>query len=263
MIPVRLSYLLHKPQSDDDKYSRGVLGFVTGSERFAGAAVLGVTAAMRTGVGMVRHVSPASVTNLLLEVRPEIVAGFGRVEAWVLGSGVPVDDEVQVANIRVAAAQGCPLVIDAGALEIVDYSSLAAQSCILTPHAGELARLLDRYGKHLDLDYEAVVAAAAITDQVVMLKGNTTLIADPHGEVRAVGPNSTALATAGTGDVLAGILGALLATNADGETDLLDVAELAVHIHSEAATRAAEAGPVVALDVAEQVRTVIRDWMPA
>ena len=93
--------------------------------------------------------------------------------------------------------------------------------------------------------------------------GVTTLIADPLGEVRAVGPNSTALATAGTGDVLAGILGALLATNADSQPNLLDVAELAVIIHSEAATRAAAAGPVVALDVAEQVRTVIRDWMPA
>lgn len=263
MIPERLSYLLHEPQTDDDKYSRGVVGFVTGSERFPGAAVLGVTAAMRTGVGMVRHVAPASVTNLLLEVRPEVVAGFGRAQAWVLGSGVPVDDEVQVANILEAAAQACPLVIDAGALELVDYSTLDPQTCILTPHAGELARLLDRYGKHLELDYEAVVAAAAITNQVVMLKGNTTLIADPLGDVRAVGPNSTALASAGTGDVLAGILGALLAANATSEPNLLDVAELAVNIHSEAATRAAEAGPVVALDVAEQVRAVVRDWMPA
>ena len=263
MIPERLSHLLQKPQPGDDKYSRGVLGFVTGSERFPGAAILGVTAAMRIGVGMVRHVAPTSVINLLLEVRPEVVAGFGRAQAWVLGSGVPVDDEVQVANIREAVSQKCALVIDAGALELVDYSALDPQSCILTPHAGELARLLDRFGKHLDLDYEAVVAAAAITDQVVILKGNTTLIADPHGEVRAVGPNSTALATAGTGDVLAGILGALLATNADSEPNLLDVAELAVIIHSEAAKRAAEAGPVAAFDVAEQVRTVIRDWMPA
>jgi hydroxyethylthiazole kinase-like uncharacterized protein yjeF len=263
MNPDRLTYLLREPQPGDDKYSRGVLGFVSGSERFPGAAVLGVTAAMRTGVGMVRHVAPSSVTKLLLEVRPEVVAGFGRAQAWVLGSGVPVDDELQAANILEAASQKCPLVIDAGALELVDYSNLDPQTCILTPHAGELARLLDHFGKHLDLDYEAVVAAAAITNQVVMLKGNTTLIADPRGEVRAVGPNSTALATAGTGDVLAGILGALLAANAASEPNLLDVAELAVIIHSEAATRAAEAGPVVALDVAEQVRAVVRDWMPA
>lgn len=263
MIPEHLSYLLRQPQADDDKYSRGVLGFVTGSERYPGAAILGVTAAMRTGVGMVRHVAPESVTKLVLEVRPESVTGFGRVDAWVLGSGVPFDDELQVANIRVAASQDCPLVIDAGALELVDYSILAAHSCILTPHAGELARLLDRYGKHFDLDYEAVVAAAAITNQVVLLKGNTTLIADPHGEVRAVGPNSTSLATAGTGDVLAGILGALMAANSMEEGNYFDVAELAVLIHSEAATRAANAGPVVALDVAEQVRSVVRDWMLA
>ena len=146
MIPERLSNLLHEPQAGDDKYSRGVLGFVTGSERFPGAAILGVTAAIRTGVGMIRHVAPVSVTNLLLEVRPESVAGFGRAQAWVLGSGVPVDDEVQVANIREAASQNCALVIDAGALELIDYSSLAPESCILTPHAGELARLLDRFG---------------------------------------------------------------------------------------------------------------------
>ena len=79
--------------------------------------------------------------------------------------------------------------------------------------------------------------------------------------MRAVGPNSTALATAGTGDVLAGIMGALLASNTQGERNLIDVAELAILIHSEAAARAAEAGPVVALDVAEQVRSVVRDWM--
>lgn len=261
MIPEHLSYLLHEPQVADDKYSRGVLGFVTGSERYPGAAVLGVTAAMRTGVGMVRHVAPQSVTKMLLEVRPEVVAGFGRTQAWVLGSGVPIDDEKQAANILEAASQDCALVIDAGAIELVDYSTLAPQACILTPHAGELARLLDRFGKHFELDYEAVVAAAAITNQVVVLKGNTSLIAHPLGEVRAVGPNSTALATAGTGDVLAGIMGALLASNTQGERNLIDVAELAILIHSEAAARAAEAGPVVALDVAEQVRSVVRDWM--
>lgn len=257
----QLSYLLKSPKADDNKYSRGVVGFVTGSESFGGAAVLGVTAAFRTGIGMVRYIGPSETTSLLLEVRPEAVSGFGRADSWVLGSGVATSDSSQVANLHEASTFEGSKVIDAGALEVLDFSTLEPETCILTPHAGELARLLDRYGKHLELDYEAVSVAAALTNQVVMLKGHTTLIAHPSGEVRAVGPNSSALATAGTGDVLAGILGALLASNVGA--DLMDVAELGVKIHSEAAVRAAAEGPVAALDVAEEVRHVVRDWMLA
>ena len=231
---------------------------MTGSNDYAGAALLGITAAMRTGVGMVRYVGPDQATQLALETRPELVAGFGRADAWVMGSGVSPTDLEQVAQVIEAAKLSGPKVIDAGALEVLSFEELEEQTCILTPHAGELARLLDRFGRHFDLDYEAVVAAAAITNQVTLLKGNTTLIANPEGEVRAVGPNSSALATAGTGDVLAGILGALLAANP--KADLMDVAELGVLIHSEAAGRASLAGPVVALDVADAVRSVVLDW---
>ena len=83
--------LLKPPTAQDDKYSRGVVGFRTGSVEYPGAAILGVTAAMRTGVGMIRYWGPSEVSNLLLEVRPEVVCGEGKVQAAVLGSGVPAD----------------------------------------------------------------------------------------------------------------------------------------------------------------------------
>ena len=76
------------PGTADDKYSRGVLGMVTGSTRFPGAAVLGVEAALHTGLGMVRYLGPTEVGTLVLQRRPEIVLGDGRVQAWLLGSGI-------------------------------------------------------------------------------------------------------------------------------------------------------------------------------
>ncbi len=254
----RLKYLLRVPEAADNKYTRGVLGFVTGSEAFPGAALLGVQAAARTSVGMIRYVGPAVVEQLVIEARPEVVLGFAKVDAWVLGSGVDPAEELQVANIHLAAAQGAPCIIDAGAMFVISYDQLLPLSCILTPHAGELARLLDDFGMHLELDYESVQAAARITQQIVILKGNTSLIAHPNGEVVAVGPNSPALSTAGTGDVLAGILGALIAANPGA--DLVEVAQLGVLLHSEAASRAAALGPVVAMDVVDNLRTVVLDW---
>jgi hydroxyethylthiazole kinase-like uncharacterized protein yjeF len=254
----RLKHLLRVPAADDNKYTRGVVGFVTGSEAFPGAALLGVQAAARSSVGMIRYVGPSSVQKLIIEARPEVVLGFGKVDAWVLGSGVDPADGEQVGNIATAVQTGARCIVDAGALFVVDYVSMAAQSAILTPHAGELARLLDAFGRHFELDYEAVQAAAAMTRQIVILKGNTSLIAHPNGEVVAVGPNAPELSTAGTGDVLAGVLGALVAANPGA--DLVEVAELGVLLHSEAASRAATQGPVVAMDVVDSLRAAVSDW---
>jgi len=253
-----LRSLLKAPEATDNKYTRGVLGFVTGSDAFPGAALLGVQAASRTSVGMIRYVGPTAVEHLVIEARPEVVLGFGKADAWVLGSGVDPADTQQVTNIFTAVKQGVRIIIDAGALFVVDFEKLAPLCAILTPHAGELARLLDAFGRHLELDYEAAQLAARITGQVVILKGNTSLIAHPNGDVVAVGPNSPALATAGTGDVLAGILGALLCANPTA--DLVEISELAVLLHSEAASRAAKLGPVVAMDVVDSLRAVVLEW---
>lgn len=235
--------LLEKPGPDDNKYSRGVVGFATGSESFPGAAILGVTAAMRTGVGMVRYLGPQSTGQLLIEVRPETVLGDGTCDAWVIGSGVLTDDS------RIAKVLATPgrKVVDAGALSVENLALLTERDFI-TPHLGEAKRM----------GCETVEQLTALTSAVVLLKGNTTFVGERDHETRAIGPNSAELASAGTGDVLAGIIGALAAANP--EADGLEIADLAVRLHSEAATRAALEGPVVALDVAEKLREVVSEW---
>ena len=262
-----LSTLLRNPVAEDDKYSRGVVGFVTGSTSYPGAAILGVTAAMRTGVGMVRWIGPESVARMLLEVRPEVVIQDGRAQAWVVGSGVSADltDEQAVA-VQSHLVDAAYAVIDAGALEFVDFKTLSTEA-ILTPHAGELSRLLARLGENWSRDavenspIEAAKLAALKTGQLVLLKGSVTTIADPAGNSWQTPPANPALATAGSGDVLAGILGALMASNfAKLESGVITLAQLAMAgclLHARAGAEAAKAGPVAALDIAETLRTVV------
>jgi NAD(P)H-hydrate repair Nnr-like enzyme with NAD(P)H-hydrate dehydratase domain len=129
------------PTPDDDKYSRGVLGFVTGSARYPGAAVLGVEAALHTGVGMVRYLGPGRPTRLVLARRPEAVTTDGRVQAWVLGSGQDAADRDDATSMLLDAplAQTVPTVIDSGALDLIVRP---AGPVVVTPQAGELATLL-------------------------------------------------------------------------------------------------------------------------
>lgn len=258
MIGNHLPQYLRQPLADDDKYSRGVVGFITGSLEFPGAAILGVTAAMRTGIGMVRYLGPREVGELLIQTRPEAVLVDGRAQAWVFGSGVAVasaDKALMQSHFEAADLS----VVDAGALEVLDLRSRTGLA-VLTPHAGELARLIGVTKDEVLANPENNATLAAVaTDCVVLLKGHSSYIAAPDGEIREIENLSSALATAGTGDVLAGILGALLAANHDDamQNAFLDIVELGVRLHSAAAKLASQSGPVVALDVAEAVRDVI------
>jgi hydroxyethylthiazole kinase-like uncharacterized protein yjeF len=261
VLPNRLQKYLQLPKSTDDKYSRGVVGFVTGSDSYPGAALLGVTAAIRTGIGMVRYFGTENVERLILESRPEVVCEPGRVSAWVLGSGLTALD----AERLTASFEGPePKIIDAGALEICNFETLEGRA-ILTPHAGEAAALVSRLDSQIDraaVEAEPEIIArqlAMLTGQTVCLKGSVTVIANPDFETVSVGPNPADLATAGTGDVLAGIMGAILAAHHD-DFDALDVAQTAVLIHAEAAKRLAEHGPIAAFDLADEVRAVVSDW---
>jgi hydroxyethylthiazole kinase-like uncharacterized protein yjeF len=261
VLPNRLQKYLQLPKSTDDKYSRGVVGFVTGSDSYPGAALLGVTAAIRTGIGMVRYFGPESVERLILESRPEVVCEPGRVSAWVLGSGLTALDAERL-NATFEGPE--PKIIDAGALEICNFETLEGRA-ILTPHAGEAAALVSRLDSQINraaVEAEPEIIArqlAMLTGQTVCLKGSVTVIANPDFETVSVGPNPADLATAGTGDVLAGIMGAILAAHHD-DFDALDVAQTAVLIHAEAARRLAEHGPIAALDLADEVRAVVADW---
>ena len=192
---------------------------------------------------MVRYSGPVESSNLLIEARPEAILGVGRSQAWVIGSGVPSDD----ARITEALGFEGRKIVDAGALTLENLSRLTEQDFV-TPHLGEAKRL----------GCEDVEALSRLTAAVIVLKGSITQIGQRGEQTISVGPNPAELATAGTGDVLAGILGALVAANPT--TDGILLAKFAVELHAEAAKLAAKAGPMVALDLAEAVREVVKLW---
>ena len=254
------------PTADSDKYSRGVLGVVTGSDEFPGAAVLGVEAASRTGVGMIRYLGPDRPAALVLARRPEVVTADGRVQAWLLGSGTSPDrDPAERERLVGLLAQGLPVVLDAGSLDLVAETR---GPTVLTPHFGELAPVLRAAG--IDATKEQVAAApadwavraAAATGRTVLLKGATTMVTDPDGLRFAVHAGQPWLATAGSGDVLGGVLGALLATHAEALAArpalLAELAAAAAWLHGEAGRVASGGAPIQALDIAEAVPAVLR-----
>ncbi|QEO10421.1 ADP-dependent NAD(P)H-hydrate dehydratase [Protaetiibacter larvae] len=253
------------PGPDDDKYSRGVLGFVTGSARYPGAAVLGVEAALRTGVGMVRYLGAGRPTRLVLQRRPEAVTAPGRVQAWVVGSGHDGGslDQLTAAALDAALADPVPTVLDAGALERVTRSTGLR---VLTPHAGELGRLLDREREEVLADPAGAAREAAERfSAVVLLKGHTSHVADPSGGVLRVQSAPSWTATAGAGDALAGVLGALLATHAHGLAAnpgaVAPIAAAAAVVHGLAARRASRGGPFTVLDLCAELPAVIRELL--
>ncbi len=253
------------PGRDDDKYSRGVVGFVTGSARYPGAAVLGVEAALHTGVGMVRYLGPGRPTRLVLARRPEAVTTDGRVQAWVLGSGQDAaerDDSTAELLAR-GLGQEVPVVIDSGAL---DLAGTASGPAVLTPHAEELARVLgiDR-GEVLADPSGSAMRAAVAQGATVLLKGNTSFIATPEGMLLRVTAPTTWLATAGSGDALAGILGALVATHSRqiaADTGVLArLTATACVLHGEAGRRASGGGPMTVMQLCAELPVAIADLL--
>lgn len=224
------------PAADGHKYSRGVLHAVAGSRGYPGAAVLVVEGAVRTGVGMVRIDASQEVVAHVLARRPEAVPGEGRAQAHVLGPGIEVDDALArrlTALVLDASRAGEPVVLDASALPLLSRPELAdlPASVVLTPHAGELATLLSARGEQVvRAEVEAAPArharlAAEITGATVLLKGPVTVVAAPDGPLFAQNDGTAWLATAGAGDVLSGIVGALLAGHGDRIAELARAGE--------------------------------------
>lgn len=244
------------PVASDDKYSRGVLGVVTGSDTYPGAAVLGVDAALHTGVGMVRYLGGERASTLVLQRRPEAVTAYGRVQAWLIGSGTDVADQepASVAIADRALGQRLPVVLDGGALERVHD---ATGPVIVTPHRGELARLLGVEKSAIAADPAAwAVRASEQVHATVLLKGSTTFVAGP-GICLSVTGAPPWLATAGAGDALAGILGALVAGNA--EADLAVLGATAALIHGRAAARASAGGPFTITALIEAIPATVAE----
>lgn len=254
--------------ADDDKYSRGVVALRTGSLAYPGAAVLGVEAAWRAGAGFVRYVGEQRPADAVLARRPETVAGHDvgrtRVDAWVIGSGTDAasrsaEEEEALRDLLAGRAR---VVVDAGALDLVERASAHV---LVTPHLGEFARLRERLGLRPSGADRAAAAAevAAELGATVLLKGSRTLIVAPDGEGVSLPVGTGWLATAGTGDVLAGVLGALLAANP--QASVLEAAAAGAWLHGRAAriasgTEGAGPGhPIVAMDVAQALPTAIAD----
>ena len=259
------AWLWPRPGPTDDKYSRGVLGIVAGGENYTGAALLAVTSAVCSGAGMVRYVGPPTPSMLVRSQVPEAVIGTGRVQAWLVGPGVDVGDDsagglAQRVAVQNALDSGVPCVVDAGGLDLI--VGPRSTPTLLTPHAGELARLLSRLGS--PVDRAAVVGAplvharrlADLTNSTVLLKGAATLVVSPSSSGLAVRSQADAppwLATAGSGDVLAGLAGTLLASGLSPQ----DSGSVAALVHGLAGDAANPAGPVRALDVAHAIPGVV------
>ncbi|KUL54526.1 MULTISPECIES: NAD(P)H-hydrate dehydratase [unclassified Streptomyces] len=250
--------LLPVPTGESDKYRRGVVGVVAGSARYPGAAVLCVAGALHGGAGAVRYAGPAADAVIARFPEALVSAGppskAGRVQAWAVGPGLG-DDEDRLLDVLDADV---PVLIDADGLRLADERRVRARRAptLLTPHAGEAAALLgvDR-ARVESARLAAVRELAARYDATVLLKGSTTLVADAEGPVR-VNPTGTAwLATAGSGDVLSGLAGSLLAAGLAAR----DAGSVAAYLHGLAARHAADGAPVAAQDVAEAVPAAWRD----
>ena len=318
--PADVAALWPVPGPAAHKYTRGVLGLVAGTAAYPGAAVLAASGAVLAGVGMVRYLGPDVAARAVLAARPEVVVGDGRVQAWAIGSGVdptrvPAADPTaeQVERLRRvlarAVAHSVPTVADAGALALLPER--LPPWVVVTPHAGELARLLTaRLGMTrpgmagAGAEAEAAIArrdsarldsaepdvagrgpggdgpdgsitraqieaeplrwarlAHELTGATVLLKGEVTVVVGPHGAVYAQADGPAWLATAGAGDVLTGVLGALLASRA---TDVVEdptlaaaLAAAAALVHGRAAHLANPGGPVSALAVAAAVPATV------
>jgi len=258
--------MLPRPDASSDKYRRGVVGIAAGSELYTGAAVLAVGGALRAGVGMVRYAGGAEPVAQVRARWPEAVITtlapgegverVGRVQAWVLGPGLGTGDEAR-AIARSVLSSEVPVLVDADALTLVaqDRELLRRDAPVLiTPHAGELSRLIGVPRERIEeRRLESVRRAAAELGVTVLLKGSTTLVAEGDRPVRINLTGSPWLATGGTGDVLAGLAGALLAAGLSG----YDAASCAAHLHGVAGGK----GPLTAGDVAEALPEVTRSLL--
>ncbi|WP_159674580.1 NAD(P)H-hydrate dehydratase [Streptomyces mexicanus] len=251
--------LLPVPAAESDKYRRGVVGVAAGSARYPGAAVLAVSGALRGGAGAVRYVGPAGAA--VIARFPETLVSdqgphrAGRVQAWVVGPGAG-DDAGTVAEVLEADV---PVLLDADGLRLADVGAVRSRTAptLMTPHAGEAAALLGVAREEVEAARLASVRElAARYRATVLLKGSTTLVAGPDGGPVRVNPTGTPwLATAGSGDVLSGLAGSLLAAGLSAR----DAGSVAAYLHGLAGRHAAQGAPIGAHDVADHIPGAWRD----
>ena len=243
--------LLPRADAESDKYRRGVVGVAAGSQQYTGAAVLCVGGAVHGGAGMVRYVGDDAPPRWCAPGGPRSSSARDGCRPGPSGPAA-VATPLRGSSARSPTAcrwSSTPTALDALADHRGGPGDRTADDLLLTPHAGELARLVgaDRADVQARRLHHALAAARDL-DAVVLLKGSTTVIARPDGRVRVNPTGTPALATAGTGDVLAGLCGALLA----GGLDPFDAGSVAAWLHGLAGRIAAEGGrPVSASGVVD------------
>ncbi|WP_327325504.1 NAD(P)H-hydrate dehydratase [Streptomyces sp. NBC_01210] len=257
-----VAWLLPAPAAESDKYRRGVVGVVAGSARYPGAAVLSVAGALRGGSGAVRYVGPAA--DAVIARFPETLVHrgppekAGRVQAWVVGPGIGDDADV----VGEVLDSDVPVLVDADGLRLLDAAAVRERGAptLLTPHAGEAAALLGVAREEVESARLASVRELASRyGATVLLKGSTTLVAAPdngRSPVRVNPMGTPWLATAGSGDVLSGLAGSLMAAGLDAR----DAGSAAAYLHGLAARHAASRGtPITAYEVAAALPAAWRD----
>jgi hydroxyethylthiazole kinase-like uncharacterized protein yjeF len=257
------------PSELDHKYSRGTLGIITGSAKYPGAAVLTTRAASATGLGVIRFHSNSGLAHLVLHTSPEALVQPGPVTAWLAGSGI---DSKKYSDFTtwlrhrwfvLLNRQSVPTILDSGALHL---AGSLEQPTLITPHAGELSRLLAQRGIIASAElieanpHEWAQRASEALAVTVLLKGSRTYVAQDDYVIEL--PIATPwLATAGSGDVLAGIIGALVATNyieiLNDPERLADVAATGAFIHNEAAKIASNGGPISASSLIDAIPAAV------
>ncbi|MFY0400466.1 NAD(P)H-hydrate dehydratase [Brevundimonas sp. S1H14] len=267
--PSEWRHLLPRPGADSHKHMRGRLGVVSGGALSTGAARLSARAGLRVGAGLVKVFCPPDAAPVLApSLEAVMLASFATPEqlqaladpmdAIVIGPAAGLIESTAL-NLAALARTGAALVVDADALTLFrdrpeQLFAWLDRDDVLTPHEGEFERLfpglLEAQGRE-----GAAQEAARLAGAIVVLKGAATVIAAPDGRLAVNGDGSPWLATAGTGDVLAGLIGGLIAQHMDS----FDAARAAVWMHSEAARRF---GPgLISEDLPQQLPAVLADLL--
>lgn len=267
--PSEWRHLLPQPGPQSHKHARGRLGVVSGGPLSTGAARLSARAGLRIGAGLVKVFCPPDAAAVLAPTLEAVMlASFATpdqlqimadpMDAVVIGPAAGLNESTAL-NLAALARTGAVLVVDADALTLFrdrpeQLFAWLDRDDVLTPHEGEFERLfpglLERQGRQ-----GAAQEAARLAGAIIVLKGAATVIAAPDGRLAVNGDGSPWLATAGSGDVLAGMIGGMIAQHMDS----FDAARAAVWMHSEAARRF---GPgLISEDLPQGLPAVLADLM--
>ena len=249
--------LIKKLSKDAHKYSHGTVAVFAGSVEYAGAALLCVGGARRGGAGYINFVNQDSLTrHLIINAYPDVVVKKKisdiKVDAWIIGPGSPkIGRKLAIQRAKYA-------VLDSVAMKFA--AQINAEFIVITPHEGEARRMGFTIGEGEKARRESALEMAHSLNCIVVLKGHHTVVASPEGLAvmdTLAGPE---LATAGTGDILAGLIGSMLASwKPESFADVVSVVFKAISAHSLAAKAASQdLNPITSSDILKYLPIILK-----